>query len=580
MKKFSILASLAVLLTSCSGYILSGNQEEGSTADTLALVGEGTLSLEDYNDVSPFVFKAPGGKKFLFFASDRPLPGQTNQNFNIWVSLMVGDKFTTPRALSNVNTASNETQPVVFSQNGQVYLSVVGGVSQQVETWQLGFSNDQFLNPVYQSAIPSSQGYNLILLERNNVPVLLTTWGSNLGAEFLFQGTTWKPVRARYFAIPVGQGHGFHSTVGMGLGNTEWYLFERNNGTHWQITMAYQGSGDFTGNNLSGFFPVMAYQSLDAFNDRTPFIDTDDARVYFASDRYKFLRNPHYDLYRYNEKTFGQQIGDGGFEYYPLPAGVYVSPSGSLAASGLSPSAPLPSLPAAVNLARSQGLSNIYVAAGIYSPGSGLDDSTNSPGLVLTGSPLRLLGGFDSTFVRRSGFSTLDAMGQRLVLLVTNMTGLYFDGFRIFRGYQEFGYGAGLYMDSVTNGLFINTQITRNTNGEGGGAGVYVYNCKNVTLDCLIKNNVCTNDFGTGGGLYLGYGQDTLMIFGHVINNTSGDAGGIYMDDTAGIILSTIISNNNAFYGVTGGVFNNGGTLDGGDSLITNNTPQDFGAGA
>lgn len=576
MKKLSLL--LLLVLGSCSGYFSLSEDTGDNSADNLALAsGQGSLSLEDFNDVSPYVYTAPGGRKFLFFASDRPAPGQTNQSYNIWVSLMIGDKFSAPRILSNINTPWDETRPVVFDKDGLLCITYQGDSSRAIHTWAMLYTNDNFVPTAFLSTIPGSQDYNILLLARGGQPVLMTTWGSNLAAEFLFYDTYWKPVRARHFPLSLGQGDGFKARPWMGAGDTEWYVFERFSGGHWQITMGYQGSGDLPGNAPSGFFPIGAYDSPAGINDRFPHIDSDDGRVYFASDRYQKPENTHYDLYRYNLKTIDRQLAAGGFEYYPLPPGVYVSPLGSLSATGLTPAAPVSTLPAAVTIARDQGLSNIYVAQGIYAPGSGLDDTPGEPGLKLSGSPLRLLGGYDSQFIRRSGYSTLDGAGQRLVLFLSNINSVYLDGFRIIRGYKSAGYGGGIYILESHDSILRNLKITANTNASWGGAGIYTENSTNLLLDCLVYQNACTNNSSEGGGLYLGWNTTYLTLFGHIINNTANRAAGFYINDIMGVVLSAVITNNIAGYG--GGIIFSGSPPDTGDSLLTNNLPSDIESG-
>ncbi len=570
-----LLVWISILMLSCSGYFSTNNNSDGLQADNLALVNGDTLSLTLFNDICPFIYKTPGDKKFLFFASDRPIPGETNKSFDIWVSLMVGDRFTQPRTISNITSPYNEINPVIHEFGGKTYITLIGGMDQKASVYSLNISNNQIYSATYLSSIPGSSNYNLILLKRNNTDILITTFGSNLGAEFLFDGTNWSPVRARYFSSSVGKGHGFVYSPLNNSFQAECYIFEHNNGQHWQIDKAFLGNGQYYSAVVSGFFPLPEYGSVILFNDRTPFLDLEDRKMYFASDRYHL--NDKYDLYRYNETTYSSQFSLGGIEYYPLPPGVYVAENAPLSGNGLSPGAPLPSIPEAILTARAQGLSNIYVAAGTYTPSNlGLEADGTHAGFTVTNAPLRFLGGYNSSFTKRTGISILDAQGVNCVVVASNINGLYLDGFRITGGYRASDFGGGLVLNKAANSLIINSQIVYNTNDGLGGAGIEISGTNNI-IDCYIAHNYLSS--GEGAGVYIQYNTSSLYLFGHIVNNISDNrAGGVYISDGPSTYFSAVITNNTGASYV-GGVLYGNSPPDMGDSLMTNNIPSDLQSG-
>jgi hypothetical protein len=73
-----------------------------------------------YNDLEPFI--TPDGQ-WLYFSSDRPLPGGSKQGFDIWRSKREGNKWGTPENLgSTINTSGNEFYPSLNS-NGDIYFT-------------------------------------------------------------------------------------------------------------------------------------------------------------------------------------------------------------------------------------------------------------------------------------------------------------------------------------------------------------------------------------------------------------------------------------------------------------------------
>ena len=104
MKK--ILSFLILLIvSSCSGFL---DQEkidrDGIGINALALSdGSGYISTDEFNEITPFIFKnTNNGKKYLFFSSDR------GGSYDIYYAEMDTDgKFSHPVKMdSNVNTTA------------------------------------------------------------------------------------------------------------------------------------------------------------------------------------------------------------------------------------------------------------------------------------------------------------------------------------------------------------------------------------------------------------------------------------------------------------------------------------------
>ena len=77
----------------------------------------------EYRDIEPFI-SVLGDK--LYFASDRPIYGDTNRNdYNIWVSGKTDSGWAEPSPLNpSINTGGNEYYPSV-SKNGNLYFTAV-----------------------------------------------------------------------------------------------------------------------------------------------------------------------------------------------------------------------------------------------------------------------------------------------------------------------------------------------------------------------------------------------------------------------------------------------------------------------
>jgi Tol biopolymer transport system component len=73
-----------------------------------------------YNDLEPAY--SPDGKK-LYFASNRPLPGTTTKDYNLWVVTKENGKWSMPVALPDpVNTVADEFYPSV-TKTGTIYFT-------------------------------------------------------------------------------------------------------------------------------------------------------------------------------------------------------------------------------------------------------------------------------------------------------------------------------------------------------------------------------------------------------------------------------------------------------------------------
>ncbi|MCS7299349.1 MAG: hypothetical protein RMJ37_05260, partial [Spirochaetia bacterium] len=89
---------------------------------------------------------------------------------------------------------------------------------------------------------------------------------------------------------------------------------------------------------------------------------------------------------------------------------VYVSPSGDDANDGLSKDRPVKTIQVAIQKAVATNRQNILIQSGVYSVGSGLNDSGS--GVVISNNNIRLIGGWNSAFSSVVGYSELDGGGS------------------------------------------------------------------------------------------------------------------------------------------------------------------------
>lgn len=151
-----------------------------------------------------------------------------------------------------------------------------------------------------------------------------------------------------------------------------------------------------------------------------------------------------------------------------LPPGIFVSATGSDAASGTNYTSPLRTIPYGLLRAAALGVTNVYVAEGVYSRGNGI--ASAGDGVIITGTYMHIAGGFTPLsygWVRALGRSVLD--------------GQLSDGMRVIFFSNAFSCGiSGITIRGATN---------------AGGAAVLI----DGSRDCFL-NNVVIEQSGPGAG--------------------------------------------------------------------------------
>lgn len=246
----------------------------------------------------------------------------------------------------------------------------------------------------------------------------------------------------------------------------------------------------------------------------------------------------------------------GGAAPLVLGPGVYVATSGSDANNGTNASSPMLTIQLAISNAVENGLTNIYVAAGVYKPGAGLNATSN--GVMISNNGLNLYGGFSQDFSARNGISELDGTNRHFhILFLKTVTNVIVDGFVLRNGYANDSFlgGGGLYVQLSASVVFTNMIISNNYCQMFGG-GVMLDTSSLIALSAVIASNRSDQ---CGGGVYIYSGYSNTVncdIVGNVAAAMHG--GGIYIENPAWSIavLGSVISNSSAILG--GGIFSTG----------------------
>jgi hypothetical protein len=304
--KFLVLFFLAVLLASCSGYFNPDSAlPAGDRMDALALAdGSGYLSTDDHNEITPFIFKDTNtGKKILFFSSDR------SGSYDIYYAEMyTNGKFARPvnMGASMNTTAGNEFSPALFYQQDitniyHLYISFIRIIGQvtNLETYLL---NADYSVHGFRSEI-TGDSFTHISIKRDGQAVynyLHVADGTTNWSDYFwdYNGEVWitsSPVSLCYNDKSVFSVDNYMTgDTGEMSGSAFWYVFSAVKNGKFQIYAG--GITNFQGMPVGqSFYNVGPYSSI--YNDKDPYIDEDDTKLYFASDRYG---KGNYDLYRQN----------------------------------------------------------------------------------------------------------------------------------------------------------------------------------------------------------------------------------------------------------------------------------------
>ncbi|MCX8096394.1 MAG: hypothetical protein N3D81_02715, partial [Spirochaetes bacterium] len=155
---------------------------------------------------------------------------------------------------------------------------------------------------------------------------------------------------------------------------------------------------------------------------------------------------------------------------------VYVSPSGSDANSGFSKNTPVRSIQKAIQIAVQNNISHIYLSVGTYTPGNGLNATSEYSGVVLTNNNISIIGGWDSNFSSIVGYSDLNGNNiLRHVMYVENVSGIVLRNLMLRGGNANDSMqtnhmiGGGIYLSNVSYSSLSNLLILSNNSLLGGG---------------------------------------------------------------------------------------------------------------
>lgn len=298
--------------SSCGGYFDQEQTGQDGKLQPLALAdGSGFLSTDQYNEITPFVFRNPySGKNYIFFSSDR------SGNYDIYYSELLDDgTFIKPIKMSNdINTSSNEISPVLFYYNFfgnvQLFISYIqispNLASTNIITWIIdsnSFTNRDYVQDSDFNTNATHIGYaedptnfllggNLIVSFGNSKIQLCNKgtvntefrWALLNQSEPRTNGKTMNLSKTAYAA------NGFYDPI---FGSTH-YIFQNSANQLWAGKVSLS-------NTVTNFFDLPLYASR--YRDIDPFVDSGDPlwKVYFASDR---NGKGNFDLYRYNYMTY------------------------------------------------------------------------------------------------------------------------------------------------------------------------------------------------------------------------------------------------------------------------------------
>lgn len=305
--KIFFLSTILLSLFYCSGYFNMSNPDEADGDLSLALSdGSGYLSTDKYNEITPFLYRNPdNGRAYLFFASDR------DGSYDIYYAEMDNKgRFSKPIKMdTNINTAYDETSPVVFtasdSENTNTYISFIidrsPGAGIMIYTYQIDPKDFSTLGTSSSLGVTVS---NIGLFNKTNVNpyLLISAEGTNFYLHYWgdAEGNWSSEGDGGSFTLPISKVDGFE------INTPSWeqiFIFSAKASGKYQL---YGGTITY----VSSFsYSISRY--ISTYNDKDPCIDLETMKVYFASDRYG---KGNYDLYRYNIITFDKVMLVTGIE--------------------------------------------------------------------------------------------------------------------------------------------------------------------------------------------------------------------------------------------------------------------------
>lgn len=225
----------------------------------------------------------------------------------------------------------------------------------------------------------------------------------------------------------------------------------------------------------------------------------------------------------------------------------YVAPGGSC--GGAEPC--YGSVQTAVDAAESDD--EIRVAAGVYTD---VHFRAGEQQAVYVSKNVTLRGGYDvgswSTSDPETNLTVLDAQGASRVVYITGPVSPVIEGFHITGGNapSDSPLGGGVYVDGASP-IFVRNWITGNVStvafqGAAYGGGLYLRDSAAVLLDNEVSDNSAAS--GGGAGIYLRNSPARLrgnLVRGNEVTGINGRGGGIYLNDCLGVVLTanTIMGN-------------------------------------
>ncbi len=569
MKKYSVSIIVTVFsisaLLSCAGYFPghhgpgnphNNNQKGLQAAERIgqAMEGGGYLSSDTANDITPFIFRdKTTGSAFIFFASDR------DGAYAIYYAGMdaQGEFFNLTKMGSDINLGSMNISPAVFQLNGSnfiSYISITGGNSTNVITAGLNGAfqtNGSFIN--FMSISPQNPTHISVYSDPSGNIYMLAANGSASIQIFSITMYGWNLYSTITVNSPQNSIGGYLLTSG-GFANVFLLYDSVNSGIH-QLGGELWSQNAKAGTNFLNAFNISDYTS--SANDAYPFVDTGDSyKVYFASDRYG---KGNYDLYRYNTTTYDREVPsyfkNGLNAMYVAPA----SQGGSDKNSGVSPLSPFQTIQTAIDDAFTWGITNVFLQAGTYTPGSGLvAAATSSEGFWITNvSNISITGGFDSAFSSAGSMSVLDAQGgwfTYTTIYMTNSFNISLNNLALIN--NNLYAGQGIYCGYCSNIIFSNLIVTNN--GTNGTLYGYVYgggfSFNYSTNISIIGSSISYDQAYSGGGLYAWYLPGIGIMNSTISHNLANQiAGGLeFLGSGADFIISNCIIDYNSA-GIDGG---------------------------
>ncbi len=215
----------------------------------------------------------------------------------------------------------------------------------------------------------------------------------------------------------------------------------------------------------------------------------------------------------------------------------------------------------------SNGVTQIWVAAGTYQPASGASFSMVE-GVSMYGHFAGVETAISERNLQNNSLETkLKGNGNRV--LYNNGNGLttatVLDGFTVTGGNVNGGSdgGGGMYNISssptISNCVFSGNSVNI---GDGFGGGMYNYSSSPAIINCAFSENSVSGTYGQGGGMANVSSSPAIsncVFSGNSVNSSFGLGGGMYNSASSPAIINSVFSGNSAnssYSGYGGGMYN------------------------